>query len=67
MCQEVEQREEDAGGLLYSQEPIKRPFAMILDDRFEVGWISGQTFIGDDVLADIITFCWACPKEKASL
>lgn len=38
---------------------------MELDDWREVGWIAGQSLFGYDVLAGVVAFGGAVPKEEA--
>ena len=67
VCQEVEQREEDAGRFLNSGEAVEGPFAVELQDRFEVGRVAGEARLRYDVLAGIVAFGWAVPEEEAVL
>lgn len=67
MRQEVEEGEEDTGGLLHSEEAVKGPFAVELDDGFEVGRLTCESLFGYDVLAHIIAFLRAVPQEETVL
>lgn len=61
MREEVEEREEDREGFLHSQETVKGPFPV------ELNYLFGgfDALIGDDVLADVIAFCWAVPEKES--
>lgn len=67
VCQEVEERKQDGKGLLYAEEAVKRPFPVILHDWLEHGRVSGDTTVGDDVLAYIVTIGRASPEEQAEV
>jgi hypothetical protein len=62
MCQEVEEREENAGRLLDPGEAVEGPFAVKLQDGFEVGWVAGETRLRYDVLAGVVAFGGAVPE-----
>ena len=63
----VEQAEDDAEGLLYAHEAIERPFAVELVDRLHVGWVAGEAFRGDEVLAGVVAFGGTVPEEEATV
>ena len=50
---------------MHAEQAVEGPFAMELDDWREVGWIAGQSLFGYDVLAGVIAFGGAVPKEEA--
>jgi hypothetical protein len=60
VSEEVEERKEDAEGLLHSQKTVEWPFAMELHN----GLLSCDTLVGYDVLAGIIAFGGAVPEEE---
>lgn len=60
--EEIEQREENAGGLLHAEKAPEWPFAVELNDRFEVGRFAREALLSYDVLAGIVAFLRACPE-----
>jgi hypothetical protein len=67
VCQEVEEREEDACWLLNAREAVEWPFAVELQDRFEVGWVSCEARLRRDVLTSVVAFGRAVPEKEAVL
>lgn len=60
MREEVEEREEDAEGLLHPEESVEGPFAVELDD----GLGGCDALVGYYVLAGIVAFGRTVPEEK---
>jgi hypothetical protein len=56
---EIAEGPKDAEGFLHAEEAIEGPFPVELDD----GLVMGDTVLGYDVLAGVIAFARACPKE----
>ena len=67
MRQKIEEREEDAGGLLHAKEAVEGPFAVELEDGFEVGWIAGEAGLRRDVLAGVVAFGGTVPEQETVL
>lgn len=67
MCEEIEEAEEDRGRLLNAHEAVEGPFAMELEDGFEVGWVARDSLVGDYVLAGIVAFGGTIPQQEAVL
>lgn len=65
--EEIEEGEEDRGRFLHAEEAVKRPFAVVLDDGFEIWGIAGESGRGGDVLADVVAFRGAGPEEESML
>jgi hypothetical protein len=63
----VQQREDDAEGLLHAQEPVEGPFAVKLDDRLQIRRVAREASGGDDVLACVVAFGGAGPEKKAAV
>lgn len=61
MRQEIKEGEEDGEGLLHAQEAIEWPFPVELDNFI----ICCDALIGDYVLACVVAFGRARPKEEA--
>lgn len=64
MGKKVEQGEQDRERFLYSHEPVKWPLPVELNDGFHHWRVSSFSFVGDNMLASIVTFLWAIPKEQ---
>lgn len=64
VCEEVEEREEDAGWLLYAGEAVERPFAVELEDRLKIWWVAGKARMRGDVLTCVIALGGAVPEEE---
>lgn len=58
--EEIEEREEDAEGLLHAQKAIEGPFAVELDDFFDCS----DTDVGYDVLTSVVAFSGTVPEEE---
>lgn len=67
VCEEIEEGEEDGGWLLHAQETVEGPFAVVLEDGFEVGWVAGKALFGYNVLAGVVAFGGAVPQEETVL
>ena len=67
MREEVQEGEEDGGGLLHSEEAVEGPFSVELDDGGEEGRVAGEAGFGYDVLAGVVAFLWAGPEEELML
>lgn len=52
---------------MHAEEAVEGPFAVVLDDGFEVGRIACESLFGHDVLAHIIAFLGAVPEEETVL
>ena len=65
--EEVEEGEEDRGGLLDAEEAVEGPFAVVLDYGGEVGGVSGEARERGVVLAGVVAFGGAGPEEEAVL
>lgn len=65
--EEVKEGEKDGRRLLHAQKAVERPFAMELKDRLKVWRIAREALVRYDVLAEIIAFRRAGPKEKTML
>jgi len=63
--EEVEEGEEDGGGLLHAEEAVEGPFAVELQDRGEVGRVAAEPGGGGYVLARVVAFARAGPEEQA--
>lgn len=64
MREVVEEREDDAKGLLHAHEAVKGPFAVELVD---VRGSEGEGMVGDNVLTCVVAFRGAGPEEKAAV
>lgn len=62
--QEVEEAEENGGRLLHAQEAVEGPFAMELEDRFDVRRFAREAPVGHDMLAGIVALCWTGPEQE---
>lgn len=67
MGEEVEEAEEDGGGLLHAEEAVEGPFAVVLHNRVQEGRVAGEALGGGDVLAGVVAFGGAVPEEEAVL
>lgn len=67
MSEEIEKREQDREWLLDTKNAVERPFPMILNDGIHHRRVSGDSLVGDDMLACIIAIGWTCPEEKAEM
>lgn len=67
MGKEVEEGEEDRGGLLHSQKAVEWPFAVELIDWLEVRWVAGETLGRNHMLASVIAFGGTVPEEETVL
>lgn len=56
MCEEVEQREEDAGWLLNACKAIEWPLAVELEDGLQIGRVAGESRLRCDMLAGVVAF-----------
>ena len=65
VSEEVEEGEEDGGGLLHAEEAVEGPFAVVLEDGGEVGRVAGEAVGGGYVLAGVVAFRRAGPEEEA--
>lgn len=54
--EEVEERKDDAEGLLHAEEAVEGPLAVELVDWVHVGRFAGEALVGDDVLAGVVAF-----------
>jgi hypothetical protein len=52
---------------LHTEEAVKGPFAVELEDRFAVGGLTSLTLVSYYVLADIVAFCWTVPEKETVL
>jgi hypothetical protein len=52
---------------LHTEEAVKGPFAVELEDGFAVGGLTSLTLVSDYVLADIVAFCWTVPEKETAL
>ena len=63
MRPEVSDGEEHAEGLLHTQEAFEGPFSVELVH----GLVGKDTLVRDDVLACVVTFGGAIPKQEAAV
>jgi hypothetical protein len=63
----VEQREDDAEGLLHAHEAVEGPFAVELVHGLHIGRVAGEALRGYDVLACVVAFGGTVPKEQAAV
>lgn len=61
VCEVVEQREDDAEGLLHAHEAVERPFTVELVYGLHVRRIAGEALRRHDVLAGIVAFGGTIP------
>lgn len=61
----VEQRENDAEGLLHAEEAVEGPFAVELEDGLHVRRVAGEAGVGYDVLACVVAFGGTVPEKHA--
>lgn len=67
MCEVVEQREDDAEGLLHAHEAVERPLAVELVYGLHIRRVASETLRRHDVLAGIVAFSGTVPKEEAAV
>jgi len=60
VCEEIDEGEEYGEGLLHAEETVEWPFPVELEDWLGVG----NTLVGDYVLAGVVAFGGAVPKEE---
>jgi hypothetical protein len=63
----VEQREDDAKGLLKAHEPVKGPFAVELVYGLHVRRVACKALRSYDVLAGVVAFGGTIPEEEAAV
>jgi len=67
VCEEVEEREDDAEWFLHPHEAVEGPFAVELKDWLAVWWVPRQSRVRHDVLAGVVAFGGAGPEEEPAL